>query len=284
MNISVLEKAADHVRKHFDQGAPACAVILGSGWGNAVGFLDIRQSLDYADIPGLGRPAVEGHAGRLFTAEFEGIPLWVFQGRRHYYEGNGWEPVAIPVYLCAAWKVPALLLANAAGGIRDDLQAGDLMAIDDHINAMGSNPLIGNQDPVWGPRFADQSAVYCRALRDGLDRSARLCELNLRHGIYLAAPGPAYETPAEIRAFRAMGADAVGMSTVPEAMLARAAGIRVAGLSCITNKAAGLAHGLSHADVLETARRAQPAIQSLLKQFFREVSSHAPTSRDTPRR
>jgi inosine/guanosine/xanthosine phosphorylase family protein len=160
-----------------------------------------------------------------------------------------------------------VLLTNGAGGVRSDLQPGDLMAIDDHINAMGVNPLAGPHHPVWGPRFPDMSATYDSMLRTVLDEAARQSGIALRHGVYLAVAGPAYETPAEIKAFRAIGADAVGMSTVPEAMLARAAGLRVAGLSCITNMAAGEGRPVSHEDVLAAGAAAVPRLKTLVQGF-----------------
>jgi len=157
------------------------------------------------------------------------------------------------------------------------LEPGDLMVIDDHINAMGVNPLIGPHNPAWGPRFPDQTEVYDARLRELLDHAAESARCRLRHGVYLAAAGPAYETPAEVAAFRALGADAVGMSTVPEAMIAHAAGMRVAGLSCITNRAAGCSAGaLSHEEVLHAARAAAPCMQALLLQFLRLLAAAAP--------
>ena len=182
--------------------------------------------------------------------------------------------MALPVYLLKKLGASVLVLTNAAGGIRDDLAAGDLMIIDDHINAMGVNPLTDNSDPTWGPRFADQSSVYDPELRGFLDKAAARAKLRVSHGIYLATSGPTYETPAEIKAFRSLGADAVGMSTVPEAMLANAAGLGVAGISCVANRAAGLSSGaLTHNDVLNAVQNAIPAMKALLAAFWDEMAA-----------
>jgi purine-nucleoside phosphorylase len=274
MNNAILNRAFKKARTVFGNARPFCSVILGSGWGNISGAFKTRRVLAYADIPGMGKPGVDGHAGRLVIAEFAGKQVFIFEGRRHWYEGAGWEPVAIPVYISVQFKVPVILLTNAAGGIRRGMEPGDLMVIDDHINAIGSHPLAGNNDPVWGPMFADQSCVYDKRLRALLDKSAAKTGTRVRHGVYLVASGPTYETPAEIRAFRAMGADAVGMSTVPEAMLANAAGMRVAAVSCITNAAAHKGGtSLSHREVVKNAARVRPALTALLTEFLKEVAS-----------
>jgi purine-nucleoside phosphorylase len=243
--------------------------MLGSGWSETLERCEVTASLSYADIPCLGATGVAGHAGFVRAARLGTLNLLVFQGRRHWYEGIGWEPIAFPVFLSRALGASVLVLTNAAGGLRPDLKAGDLMVIRDHINAMGSNPLIGPHDPVWGARFPDLSEVYDHALRKLFDAAAARVGQNLHHGVYLAASGPTYETPAEVRAFQALGADAVGMSTVPEAILARAAGLRVAAISCISNPAAGLGAGpLTHEDVIRTVRQAVPRMQALLAAFF----------------
>jgi len=275
MNTNILKNALQETRKAFPGSKPKCAVILGSGWGTVTGSFKAKKSLNYSDIPGLGMPGVEGHAGELVLAEFAGMQILVFQGRRHFYEGTGWESVAIPVYLSVSLGATDIILTNAAGGIRDDLKPGTLMIIDDHINAMGSNPLIGNTDTFWGPRFADQTHVYNPELREMLGWAAHRTGITVSHGIYAGTTGPTYETPAEIRALMAMGADAVGMSTVPEAILANAAGMRVAGISCITNAAAHACHDkLSHKEVVDTAAKAQPEIQTLLTEILKDLSTH----------
>jgi purine-nucleoside phosphorylase len=265
MNPTILTNAARHVQAKLGHIRPAGLLVLGSGWNAALSAYKPDALISYADIPGMGHPHTEGHAGLLLSVTVENIPLLVFEGRRHLYEGAGWEPVAIPIYIGKTLGVSFALLTNAAGGIRADLQPGDLLVIDDHINLMGGNPLIGPADHDWGPRFPDQTEVYDRRLRGLFDAAAKKDSLPVKHGTYLAVSGPAYETPAEIAAFRTMGADAVGMSTVPEAMLAHAAGLSVAAISCITNKAAATGQPpLAHEDVLRETRRRQPEMARLL--------------------
>lgn len=269
----LLEKALAFVRREWPNAQPEIGLILGSGWSDVVGGFHIASTLPYEDIPGLGKTGVAGHAGRLVLAESAGLETLIFQGRRHFYEGVGWTPIALPIFLLKSLGAKAVLITNAAGGIRADLKPGSLMIIEDHINFMGANPLAGPHDAFWGPRFPDQTEVYDITLRRLLMLAGRDAGEELARGVYLADSGPAYETPAEIRAFRALGADAVGMSTVPEAMLAKACGLRVAGLSCITNSAAGIsASPLSHEEVTETTRRAMGRMKTVVLNFWREVA------------
>lgn len=270
MQQSVLQKAERFVCERFGEAAPICGLILGSGWGTAADFFQVKDSLDYDEIPGFGRPGVEGHSGTLLCADFAGVKTLVFLGRRHWYEGVGWEPIALPIYLLKSCGASCVVLTNAAGGIRSDLKAGDLMLVDDHINAMPVHPLIGAHDPFWGQRFPDQSAVYDAALRRLATAVAAREGVPLPHGVYLAVAGPTYETPAEVRAFRAWGADAVGMSTVPEAILANAVGLRVLGLSLIANLAAGLAPApLRHEEIVAAGQAAIPKMRRLLQGVWR---------------
>lgn len=281
MNMAILNNAAAVMRKQLPSAKPVCGLILGSGWGPAAGGFTIRKAIAFSVIPGLGNPSVAGHSGRILWAEYAGLETLVFQGRRHWYEGAGWEPVALPIVLCKAIGVKLMVLTNAAGGIRADLSAGDVMIVDDHINALPSHPLCGNRDPFWGPMFVDQTEVYSPALRKRMDRAARQAGIPCAHGVYLATGGPTFETPAEIRAFRAWGADAVGMSTAPEAILANAAGLQVLGLSCICNRAAGLGKvRLSHEDVARTAKKALPRLKRLLESFWKGLSPTRNPCRD----
>ena len=207
-------------------------------------------------------------------AEAAGITTLIFQGRRHYYEGEGWTPVAVPVYVLKQLGVEWVLLTNAAGGVRDDLRPGSLMILSDHINNMGTNPLLGPHHACWGPRFPDLSNAYALPMRAALKRAAMSCGLGVGEGVYFASSGPFYETPAEIKAYRTLGADAVGMSTVPEALLANAAGLRVAGLSCITNSAAGIsANPLSHEEVTETSKQTMPKMIAMISSFWKEMAN-----------
>lgn len=270
---TVFREAVEKVRGAFPAARPSCAIILGSGWGDIVKAFTMKQSVSYEEIPSLGSTRVKGHSGRLILAESNGLEILVFQGRHHWYENDDWTPIALPVYLSAELGVSVLVLTNAAGGIRNDFQPGDLMVIDDHINAMGVNALVGERDPASCSRFPDQTEIYDPRLRELLDRAARLIGEDLRHGIYIATTGPAYETPAEISAFKTLGGDAVGMSTVPEAMLANSVGLRVAGISCITNRAACRGGSrLAHDDIVKATQKMQPVMRKLLNQFFKELA------------
>ncbi len=269
IDLKKLEAAAAHVRGKWPDLQPDAAVICGSGWSSVLDVIEVVDRFSYADIPHLGAPGVVGHAGTLCHARHGGKDLLVFQGRRHFYEGEGWTPVALPVFLCLKMGVGNLLLTNSAGAIHPDFSPGDLMLITDHINHMGDNPLVGPHREVWGPRFPDQSNVYHPRALARLRAASAESGVALREGVYLATRGPVYETPAEVRACRLLGADAVGMSTVPEAMLASAAGIRVGGLSCMTNFAAGiLDQPLTHDEVTETATLAMPRMQKLLQSWI----------------
>ena len=274
MNMSVLSEALRRVQTRLPMARPLAAAILGSGWSAAVADFAIIASVPYADIPGLGPTGVDGHEGTLVLAETEGRHLLLFQGRRHWYEGVGWEPIAAPVFMAKQMGAGIMMLCNAAGSIDPTFAPGDLMIIDDHINMMGVNPLVGPHDGRWGLRFPDLSKVYDPVLRERLDAAAVAAGAPVRHGVYVATSGPTYETPAEIAAFRRLGAQAVGMSTVPEAMLAHAAGLRVAGLSCITNTAAGGNDaGISHRHVLDAAHAARPVMAAVLRRFFGDLAT-----------
>lgn len=237
---------------------PALGVVLGSGWGAVFeAFLQTVGMRPYREIPGMPVSTVEGHAGAYVWGWAGDFPVLLMNGRIHYYEGFSMEEVTLPVRLMAAMGVQGLLLTNAAGGIRAGMKPGELMVISDHINLMGANPLIGPNDNRVGPRFPDMSVAWDADMRRILLEEGQLYPQGASAGVYLAVSGPNFETPAEIRAFRTLGADAVGMSTVPECIVARHAGLRVAGISCITNLAAGTegAGALSHEDVQQTAAR-----------------------------
>lgn len=275
MNLAMLSQGAQAVRTAFPTAKPVAGLILGSGWRATTTAFEMQGRLDYRAIPGLGRPTVAGHDGALLWGTCAGLETFIFLGRRHWYEGAGWEPVAFPIYLLRAFGVSLVVLTNAAGGIRADLTPGTLMIIDDHINAMGIHPLVGPHDACWGTRFPDQTQVYDADLHRRMARAAERLGQPMAHGVYLATSGPTYETPAEIRAFRAWGADAVGMSTVPEALLAHAAGLRVGALSFIANRAAGLGdRPLAHAEITATAYSAAPVMSRLLQELWKELAEN----------
>ncbi|MCX6921656.1 MAG: purine-nucleoside phosphorylase [Verrucomicrobia bacterium] len=246
---------------------PTLAIVLGSGFHHVLSELIVAAEVSYVRLPGFPKTGVGGHAGKLLIGHLGGTPAMVLSGRAHYYEGHSMAQVTFPVRALAAYGIRDLLLTNAAGGVNRNFRRGDFMVLKDHINLMGVNPLRGA--PVPGlPRFVDLTCAYDPGLGRLLRRAGQECGVKLRTGVYLAVSGPSYETPAEIRAFARLGADAVGMSTVPEAVVARQCGLKVVGVSCITNLAAGRSRGtLSHADVLETADRVQDMATQMLKNF-----------------
>ncbi len=258
------EQAATHLR---GAGlAPQVAIVLGSGLGDFTTRLSNATTVSYGDIPHWPQSRVMGHAGNLVNGTLAGRNVAVLSGRVHLYEGHDAGTVTFATRVVGLLGVKVLILTNAAGGINTAFSAGALMIIDDHINFLGDNPLVGPNDDRFGLRFPDMTEVYSRRLRGLADAAAKDQKLEVAHGIYLALRGPSYETPAEIRCFRTMGADAVGMSTVPEAIAARHMGIEVLGVSCITNMAAGiLPQPLHHDEVMETARRVRGEFGALLE-------------------
>ncbi|MBL7076522.1 MAG: purine-nucleoside phosphorylase [Kiritimatiellae bacterium] len=276
IDIDTLLKNTAELCERLGTPSPSTAAILGSGWGTAIDDWTILQTVPYDEIPVLGAAAVKGHVGALHIADTGSGLCLVFQGRRHWYGCTSWDPVVFPAFLAHALGVDMLLVTNAGGGIRADLQPGDLMVIDDHINAMGVNPLQGPHRQELGPRFPDLTRLYTPELRAQLDTTAAELSIPLKHGVYLAVSGPSYETPAEVRAYASLGADAVGMSTVPEAIVAGALGLKVAGLSCITNRAAATGgEALSHDDVIAVTRSATPRMQALVHAFLGGAGSLA---------
>ena len=253
---------------------PTLAIILGSGFHHALTELRVDKKISYAKILGFPKPTVSGHAGELYFGHLGQTPVLVLSGRAHFYEGHEMEHVTFAVRTLAAFGITDLLLTNAAGGINKKFRAGDFMVLTDHINFMGTNPLRGPQ-PNGLPRFVDLTETYDKKLRELLFNAGDICNLKLQRGVYLAVSGPSYETPAEIRAFATLGADAVGMSTVPEAIAARQCGLNVAAVSCVTNLAAGISkENLSHTEVLETAERVKKSGAALIKNFA-ELYGHS---------
>jgi purine-nucleoside phosphorylase len=242
-------------------------MILGSGFVGVADSMDTRAAVPYARLPGFPRTSVGGHAGQALLGTLRGTPVLVLSGRAHYYEGHAMEQVTYPVRVLASYGIRSLLVTNAAGGINPQFHSGDFMLIRDHINLMGANPLRG-AGPRDDARFVDMSGAYDSELGRLLETAAKETGILLRAGVYLAVSGPSYETPAEIRAFARLEADAVGMSTVPEVIVARRCGLAVAGLSCITNPGAGRSpERLSHAAVLAEAGRVQEKASQLLGAF-----------------
>ena len=267
MEFNIASETAAARLKRISRLRPTLAVVLGSGFHHVLTALRVDKKISFTQVPGFPIPKVSGHAGELVFGRLGGTPVLVLNGRAHFYEGHSMEQVTFPIRTLAAFGIRDLLLTNAAGGINQKFRPGDFMVVTDHINLMGANPLRGRV--VSGlNRFVDLTDTYDKGLRALLFRAGKKCHLRLRHGVYLAVSGPSYETPAEIRAFARLGADAVGMSTVPEAIAARQCGLNVAGFSCITNPAAGMGKGpLSHVEVLKTAKNVEFLAVELLKNF-----------------
>ena len=265
--LEKVDEAVAAVRHRAGAAIPDVAIVLGSGLGDFAKQLTGAVSIPYADLPNWPAAKVIGHEGRLVIGALGGKRVAALAGRAHFYEGHDLRTVTFATRVLGRLGVKVLILTNAAGGINDvDLEPGMLMVMDDHINLLGSNPLVGPNDETFGPRFPDMTEVYSKRLRGLADAVARAQGLRIGHGVYVALHGPSYETPAEIRFLRAIGADAVGMSTVPEAIVARHMGLEVLGISCITNAAAGvLPQPLNHAEVMEVAQQVRGAFAALLE-------------------
>lgn len=257
--------AADWLRSK-DCGGADVAVVLGSGLGDFADQLGNARTIPYADIPNFPASRVMGHAGKLIVGRLAGRKVLALSGRVHVYEGHDLQTVTFAVRTLGRLGLPRVILTNAAGGISPNCARGALMVIDDHINLMGQNPLVGPNDDRFGVRFPDMTYVYSPRLRAIADDAAAAVGVAIQHGVYIGVLGPSYETPAEIRAFRALGADAVGMSTVPEAIALRHLGVEVLGISCITNAAAGVfPEPLHHAEVMETTQQVKGQFIALLE-------------------
>jgi purine-nucleoside phosphorylase len=265
------ENAARTIRARTNTDA-RIAIVLGSGLGAFAEDFEDSVSLPYRDIPGFVSSTAQGHVGSLVSGKVDGVSVLAMQGRVHYYEGYSLEEVTFPIRTFKLLGIDTLLLTNAAGGIDVQLTQGALMVINDHLNLMGVNPLRGRNDDRFGPRFPDMSEVYSRELQELVVAEARDLGITARRGIYAALAGPSYETPAEIHLLRALGADAVGMSTVPEAIVARQMGIKVLGISCITNMAAGISESpINHEEVMETGQRVKESFTLLLRRLIARV-------------
>ncbi|MCK5798948.1 MAG: purine-nucleoside phosphorylase [Deltaproteobacteria bacterium] len=271
-----VQEAASAIREAMAPRAPAIGVVLGSGLGPFADELEDAVAIPYEEIPGFAVSTVAGHAGRLVVGSFEGITVATLQGRVHAYEGLPLDQIVLPIRALVAAGCKKLVLTNAAGGIRDDLTPGDLVLMRDHINFQGRNPLVGPNDDRLGPRFPDMSNAYDAELRKLVLAAARDLDLPLTEGVYAALLGPSYETPAEIRMLRTVGADLAGMSTVPEVIAAHQMGAKIVGISCVTNFAAGLGvAALSHEEVKETAERVRVRFTLLLGRVITVLASLA---------
>jgi len=255
---------------------PSVGLVLGSGLGGFAQALERPAVIPYREIPDFPTPTAIGHKGELVLGTSGGVPVAVMAGRVHLYEGYRPDEVVFPVRVLARLGVKVLILTNAAGSVNVNYKPGELMVISDHINLMGVNPLVGPNEDQLGPRFFDLSDAYDPALREIAEKACWKAGVTVRHGVYVAVAGPSYETPAEIRAFRTLGADAVGMSTVPEVIAARHMGVRVLAISCLTNLAAGVSKKkLDHLEVLEVGRKAQASLNDVLARIIQEAAKQA---------
>lgn len=267
----MIEETLDYINEYTDNFEPEIGIVLGSGLGDlADKYCDI--AIPYSNIPNFAKSTVQGHKGQLVFADINGRKVVMMQGRNHFYEGHSMSDVTYPIKVMKKLGVKTLILTNAAGAVNKSFRPADLMVITDHINFMGTNPLIGRNDENFGVRFPDMSEVYSKNLIKIVDAAGRLLKLDLKHGVYMATTGPSYETPAEIKMARFMGADAIGMSTVPEAIVANYCGIEVIGISCISNYATGVStKKLSHEEVIETTDKVKAKFKELVLLLLKNI-------------
>jgi purine-nucleoside phosphorylase len=272
MNFETINNAASFLKGKY-ANTPKIGLILGSGLGVLADEIENPVKIPYNEIPDFPISTVEGHAGQLVFGLLSGVEVVAMQGRFHFYEGYSMDKVTFPVRVMKELGVEMLIVTNAAGGVNESFSAGDLMIITDHINNMGTNPLIGPNDSKLGVRFPDMSEAYSKELRAAAKEIASRLNIKVQEGVYLGNPGPVYETPAEIRMARVLGGDAVGMSTVPEVIVARHSGMKVLGISCISNMAAGiLDQPLTHDEVIETTERVKADFLRYLKEIVKGMA------------
>ncbi len=266
-----MEETINFLKEKTNNFEPEIGIILGSGLGE---FADeyCEYAIPYSEIPHFIKSNVQGHKGRLVFAEIEGKKVVMMQGRNHFYEGHSMSEITYPVKVMKKLGVKILILTNAAGAVNESFRPADLMIITDHINFMGANPLVGPNDDTLGERFPDMSEIYKKDLIKIAEKCAEKLCLDIQKGVYFASSGPSYETPAEINMARILGADAVGMSTVPEAIVANYCGLRVLGISCISNAASGISGAqLSHTEVIETTDKAKKRFKSLILEILKSI-------------
>lgn len=266
-----IKQAADFIKEKIN-AIPEIALILGSGLGVLADEVENRVEIDYSDIPNFPISTVKGHEGRFVYGDLGGKKVIMMQGRFHFYEGYDLKTVVLPVRVLKTLGVDKLIVTNASGGVNQSFTPGELMIITDHINMCGENPLRGKNLDEMGTRFPDMSSPYNRDFIDIAKKAAMECKIDIKSGVYMMMSGPCYETPAEIRMARILGADAIGMSTVPEVIAANHCGIRVLGISCITNMAAGILNQpLSHQEVIETSNRVKEGFKSLIRGIVKSM-------------
>ncbi|KHF41742.1 purine nucleoside phosphorylase [Halalkalibacter okhensis] len=271
MDVTIITETASYLQEKMGEN-PTIGLILGSGLGVLADEIQNPVKVPYSEIPNFPVSTVAGHAGQLVFGMLEGKQVVAMQGRFHFYEGYSMDVVTFPVRVMKALGVEQIIVTNAAGGVNESYEPGNLMIIKDQINNMGQNPLIGPNDEAFGVRFPDMSSAYSERLRALARTQAEKINISVQEGVYVGNTGPSYETPAEIRMLRTLGADAVGMSTVPEVIVARHAGLEVLGISCISNMAAGiLPQPLTHDEVIETTEMVKSNFLSLVKAIVKEM-------------
>lgn len=269
-----VEETANFINSKLEGRSPKIGIVLGSGLGIFADKVEDKLEISYTEIPNFHQTTVKGHKGRLVIGKVSGVEVAVFQGRFHNYEGHPLEDVVLPVRVLSQIGVDKLILTNAAGGINADYSPGELVYITDHINLTGNSPLIGKNEDRFGVRFPDMSEAYNQELNNLLIDSAKELDIPLKPGVYAGVLGPAYETPAEIRMLKVIGADMVGMSTVPESIAANHAGLKVCGISCITNLAAGISkEKLNHDDVKDVANMVMEKFTKLLDKAVEKLGN-----------
>lgn len=267
----MMKETLDYIQTYTDDFKPEIGIVLGSGLGDLADTY-CEVAIPYDKIPGFAKSTVEGHKGQLVFAQINKRNVVMMQGRNHFYEGHSMQDVTYPIKVMKKLGVKTVIITNAAGAINKSFRPGDLMVITDHINLMGTNPLIGPNDPDLGVRFPDMSEVYNKNLIKIVDAAGRLLKIDLKHGVYVATTGPSYETPAEIKMARFMGGDAAGMSTVPEAIVANYCGMKVIGISCISNFATGISSKkLSHEEVIETTEKVKAKFKELVLLLLKNI-------------
>ena len=266
-----MQRTIDCIKQRIGDFQPEIGIVLGSGLGDLADEYN-EISIPYSEIEGFPTSTVQGHKGQLVFATINGKKIMMMQGRFHYYEGHSMQTVTYPIKIMKKLGVKTVILTNAAGGVNVYFKPSDLMLITDHINFMGANPLIGPNDDTLGVRFPDMSEVYTKSLRELARTCAKQLGIDLQEGVYIALTGPTYETPAEVRMLKILGADACGMSTVPEAIIANHAGIEVLGISCITNMAAGISNtALNHQEVVEQANKIKINFKNLILSIIQNI-------------
>ncbi|HPQ09633.1 MAG TPA: purine-nucleoside phosphorylase [Bacteroidia bacterium] len=270
--LQQIQETTNYIISKINGFKPTVGIILGSGLGGLVKEIDVHYTIPYSEIPNFPQSTVHGHKGQLIFGNISGKPVMAMQGRFHYYEGYDMKQVTFPVRVMKQMGINILIVSNAAGGMNPEFQLGELMIIKDHINLFPSNPLIGKNYDELGPRFLDMSEAYCKEYRELAKKIAEKNNIRVKEGVYLGVSGPCFETPSEYRCFWRLGADAVGMSTVPEVIVARHSGMKVFGMSIITDLGIeGHVENVSHEEVLKVANAQEPKMTLIVKELVKEI-------------